>query len=72
MIKDENKFLAEVYKIAGFALMSPLGRYFLILSDLKVSDISTLFFIHIILSIVLFCFGAIMIQIAYEEVMEKS
>ena len=71
VITEEQKFLADVYKICGFALMSPFGRFFLILSDIKFDDYNLLLFIHAIVSVALFCFGFIMIQKAYEEISEK-
>lgn len=70
MITEEHKFLAEVYKISGFALMTPLGRYFLIFSDINLRNLTVQFFIHLIISIILFYFGVIMIQRAYEELQE--
>lgn len=70
MVKEENKFVAEIYKISGFALMAPFGRYFLIFSSLKSSDITVLFFIHLIVSVILFCIGVVMIEWAYEEIKE--
>ena len=67
---EEHKFLADVYKVSGFALMTPLGRYFLILSDLRINNLTFQFYVHLVVSIILFCFGAIMIQRAYEEIQE--
>ena len=71
MITEEQKFLAEVYKFSGFAMMTPFGRYFLIFSDIEINNLTVKFFIHILVSILLFCWGVIMLQRAYEEVMEK-
>lgn len=71
MIKEENKFLAEVYKISGFALMSPFAQYFLNSPNFKVTNLTIFSIGHILLSIVLFCCGVIMIQRAYEEVIEE-
>ena len=70
MTNEEHKFLADVYKVSGFALMTPLGRYFLILSDIKITSLTIQFYIHLIVSIILFCFGGIMIQRAYEKIQE--
>ena len=70
MTNEEHEFLADVYKVSGFALMTPLGRYFLILSDIRFPDLTIQFFIYLTVSIVLFYFGVIMIQRAYEEIQE--
>ena len=71
MVKEEDKFLAEVYKIAGFALMTPFAQYFLTFSSFKISNITIFSATHFLISIVLFYFGYIMIQRAYEMVQEK-
>ena len=71
MVKEENKFLAEVYKICGFALMTPFAQYFLISYDLQITDLSIFIIGHFLVSLALFCFGAIMIQRAYEMVQEE-
>lgn len=68
MISEEKKFISEVRKYSAFALMSPFGRYFFILSDIKKEDLTVLFFIHLALSFILFCLGYIMLQKAYEEI----
>ena len=70
MLKEEDKFLAEVYKISGFALMTPLGQYFLISYDLKAIYLSIFVIGHFLVSFALFCCGCIMIQRAYEMVQE--
>ena len=51
--------------------MTPLGKYFLIFSDLRASNLTIIFITHLIVSVVLFCFGFIMIQWAYEKVQEE-
>ncbi len=71
MLTEEKRFLADVYKICGFALMTPFAQYFLISYDLKISNLNIFFLGHLLLSIALFCFGAIMIQRAYEMVQER-
>ena len=70
MTNEEHKFLADVYKVSGFALMTPLGRYFLILSDIRINSLTIQFYVHLTVAIILFCFGVIMIQRAYEEIQE--
>ena len=70
MVKEEKKFLAEVYKICGFALMTPLAQYFLISYDLKITYLNVFIIGHFLVSFALFCFGCIMIQRAYEMVQE--
>lgn len=70
MATEGQKYLAEVKKIAGFALMTPFGRYFLILSEINMKDLTIMFWVHLLVSFILFCWGVIMIQKAYEEVRE--
>lgn len=70
VVHEHQKFRADVFKICGFALMTPLARYFLILSDIRLNDLTLLFWIHAVISFLLFCWGVIMIQWGYEEVRE--
>ena len=70
MISEEQKYLADVYKLSGFALMSPFGRFILFLSDIYSSykEPKPILIAHLLLSLVLFICGIIMIQKGYEEV----
>lgn len=70
MISEDKKYLADVYKLSGFALMSPLGRFILFLSDvfLNYKELKPILIIHLFISLVLFLCGMIMIQKGYEEV----
>ena len=71
MITEEKRFLTDVYKICGFALMTPFGQYFLMFYDFKISYITIFSILHFLVSFALFCFGSIMIQRAYEMVQEE-
>ena len=68
MISEEQKYLADVYKLCGFALMSPLGRFAFILSDIDFNLYNIKLITHLITSILLFIWGVTMIQKGYKEV----
>ena len=61
----EEEYLAEIYKIAGFALMSPMGKFVLDIPTLSVDSLNYPFFIYLFLSILLFFIGFIMILNGY-------
>ena len=61
----EEEYLAEIYKIAGFALMSPMGKFVLDIPTLSVNSLNYPFFIYLFLSILLFFIGFIMILNGY-------
>ena len=71
MVSDRQRYRAEVFKIGGFALMTPLGRCVLYVLDHGFRNISFDLFINFLTSSVLFVFGIIVIQIGYEEVFEE-
>ena len=69
---NEEEYLAEVYKIAGFALMSPMGKLILSIPDISADSLNYQFLIYIGLSIVLFLIGFIMILNGYGIVYERN
>ena len=69
---NEEEYLAEVYKIAGFALMSPMGKFVLDIPILNVNSFNYPFFIYTGLSVLLFFTGLIMIANGYAIVYERN
>ena len=61
----EEEYLAEIYKVAGFALMSPMGKFVLDIPTLSVNSFNYPFFIYLFLSILLFFIGFIMLLSGY-------
>lgn len=70
MIKEYQKYGAEVFKIGGFALMTPLGRFVLDTLHFNFSNLTQSSVINIITSFLLFLLGIMFIQIGYETVWE--
>lgn len=66
MITEDKKYRAEVFKICGIALMSPMGRFVLGFLEKGLQDVDIQFFIDLAGSFILFCFGIIVIQVGYE------
>jgi hypothetical protein len=69
---SEEEYLVEVYKIAGFALMSPMGKLILSIPDTDFSNLTCKFFIYLGLSILLFFIGFTMILNGYGIVYERN
>ena len=69
---SEEEYLAEVYKIAGFALMSPMGKFVLDIPSIDFSNLRYRFFIYICLSVLLFFIGFTMLLNGYGIVYEKN
>ena len=61
----EEEYQAEVYKIAGFALMSPMGKLVLDVPGIDFSNLNFQFFIYVGLCTLLFFIGFIMILNGY-------
>ena len=61
----EEEYLAEIYKVAGFALMSPMGKFVLDIPTLSVNSFNYPFLIYLFLSILLFFIGFIMLLSGY-------
>ena len=70
MITDERKHIADILKIAGFALMTPFGKLILKISELNWDDFTVFFFMNIPLACILFYFGVIMIFKSTEYTMD--
>lgn len=69
---SEEEYQAEVYKIAGFALMSPMGKFVLDVPDIDFNNLSCQFFAYVCLSILLLFIGFIMILNGYGIVYERN
>ncbi len=68
----EDEYKIEICKIAGFALMSPMGKFVLSISDIDFSNLNCQFFIYVCLSILLFFIGLIMLLNGYGIVYERN
>ncbi len=66
MIFEENKYRAEVFKIAGFALLTPLGRLVLSFIEHGLPAIADNCPMNIITAGILFVLGIIFIQRGFE------
>lgn len=71
VICEYQKFRADVFKICGFALMTPLGRFVLRLLDHGFRSLSIDLLIEFVCSIILFMFGIMAIQVGYDELYEE-
>ena len=69
---NEEEYLAEICKIAGFALMSHMGKFILSIPDTDFSNLQYKFFIYLGLSTLLFFIGLILIVNGYGIVYEKN
>ena len=72
MVSEDRRYRAEVFKICGFALMTPFGKIILQLLDIGLQIITLRFFVSLLISLFLFSFGVIMLQIGYESVQESN
>lgn len=70
MISEDRKYQSDIFKITGFALMTPLGRFVLNLLELGPRGDIVSFVLNVIGSFILFFFGIIAIQRGYEFVQE--
>ena len=68
MINEEQKQLSEIYKISGFALMTPVGQIILSIPNLTLQDLNIKFFLYLILACLFFYFGMILLVKSLEEV----
>ena len=69
MILEDQKYRAEIFKILGVGLMTPIGRAVLRILDQGVQTFDIQFLLSLLISL-LFFLGGIMIQIGYESVQE--
>ena len=71
MIKEIDKYCAEIFKIAGFTLMTPFGRVVLqpsvVFNELGLTG----FIFYMIFSLFLFFLGAIMFLKGY-DILDKE
>ena len=68
----EEEYLADIYKISGFALMSPMGKFILSIPDIDFSNLTWQFLIYLGLSTLLFFTGFIMLLNGYAIVYERN
>ena len=69
MIQEHQKYRAELFKIAGFALLTPIATLFFDILRNYLS-LSSQFFAYLVGSIILAFLGIITLQRGYEELME--
>lgn len=69
MITEEQKYYAEILKIAGFALMTPLGKAILSIPEFE-PTIS--FFIFAVIALGLFGFGIILVFKGVDHTIERK
>jgi len=69
MILERQKYRAEIFKILGIALLTPLGRF--VLNTLETGlEISFQTFVNASGSFALFIIGIIFLEIGYQEVIK--
>ena len=66
MIGERDKYRTEIFKIAGFALMSPVGKYIMEISNPQINIFSTRSIVFFIIAMLLFYFGIMLILKGYE------
>ena len=71
MILERQKYRAEVFKICGFALMTPFGRFVLSTIEHGFRNLTFDSLGNLLTSFILFLFGIMAIQVGYEEVFEE-
>lgn len=70
MVAEYKSYQSEVFKIAGFALMTPLGRFVLNLIEIGVNNPINQLLINAFASFLLFLLGIMSIQRGFEIVEE--
>ncbi len=70
MLADDQKYLSDVFKLAGFALMTPIGKVVLNLSDLKPFSLNTRSVCILLFLMLLFYFGIITLYEGYKTTRE--
>ena len=66
MIEEYQKYRAEILRVAGFALMTPVGKLFLNMLELNF-NLNVQFFTNLFGSLMLFILGVILLHVGYEE-----
>ena len=70
LIQEHQKYRAEVFKIFGIALMTPMCRVVLTFLDFGTQMFNIQYLTNVLFSLVLFVFGVIMIQVGFECVQD--
>ena len=60
MVKEIDKYRARFFQICGFACMTPLSKIFLEVINIELADLTLKFFLYLLVSAFLFCFGIIL------------
>ena len=71
MVTKRDEFVAEIFKIAGFAMMTPLGKFILDFPYLKKENININMIIYIIISVAL-CYFGIIVALRGIDILEKE
>ncbi|MBI3308295.1 MAG: hypothetical protein HYZ79_02880 [Candidatus Melainabacteria bacterium] len=71
MLADDKKYLTEILKIGGFALMTPLGKVVLNLSGFEMFELSIRSLGILSFLMLLFYFGILMLYHGYITVRNK-
>lgn len=72
MVTERDKYRAQFFQIAAFALMTPFAKMFLELRFMHLKDYSLSFFLFGIAYIVLFILGFILATIGITYLEEKG
>ena len=72
IISEEDKQISEVFKIAGFSLMSPLGKVILDIPGYKLYPVNLMYMGFIAVSLILFYIGIIVVVKSVDTVTEKK
>ena len=56
-----NEYRADVFKLAGFGLFTPIGKVILSIPDLKFSDFNFQFYLFLVVSVLFVYFAIILI-----------
>lgn len=68
----KEEYLANGYKILELALMSPVGKLYLTIPELRLLDANFYFIVYCLVSIVLFLVGIIVFFNGYDIVYKKE
>ena len=71
MVTEDQKYIAQFFQISSFCCMTPLGKFILSIGELTLSDITIMFVIYLIISVVLFLFGIILAAKGLETIEER-
>ena len=71
MISEEDKYIANSFKVAGFACMSMVGKFILNIRE-EISDFTFWDFIYLIFASVVFYFGMILLFKGSDRLEERE